>query len=996
MASGISKFKFISPGIFINEIDDSKLPADPQVDPGPTIIGRARKGPGMRPLTVSSFDEFVQVYGTPDPGAEGGDSWRNNDFDGATYGPYAAQAWLNSEQSPINFVRLLGTESPLNDGSSAAMAGWTTDISTATSTYTTNGGAYGLFLIDSGSFAAIDGIEPAIDHCNTGSLAAVWYLNSGFMTLTGTIKDGTSTLAADVTSSAGTLFASKGANSEFSAVVYGSDGAIKQKTCFNLDRASDKYIRKVFNTNAAQTNSGLVSTTSPSYYTYWLGETYDQFFNSRVSGSAAGTTIAYIAALESGTVNKADMQSPYVNAQTPVFFGQDLSDADQYTETSMQELFHFVARDLGASAHDYKVSIQGLQAAPYPAIDPYGTFNVVIRRAEDNDGRQVVVERFDGCNLNPLSENYVAAQIGDRYTEWDTEGGRFRHFGTYNSRSTYVRVVMNSEVEAGSPAIAQQLPVGYFAPYVYQGFSVFSGSDNLGAFNATTASISSAATAILTLMTASTDIPAFVTEGAACAGAVLTTTTIEAHRTHPQWVGKYEFPTFVTRVSASEGGTTPENAHFGIRTTLSADSTRFDHSYRDICRPRPYGSGPLSSFTAQTGYVRPWVFTLDNIVSGSSRGGVPNWYYASGSRRRQDSFTAQSGKSLRDLLEFGIDSFTAPLCGGFDGLNIAERDPFRNSQWTNSSTAVNSYSMDALQRAVKTVADPERVITNLITAPGIWRKQVTDDIIDVCENRGDALALIDIEDAGTPLNTEGTAFSTATQRRPSVTGSVTKLRAREINSSYACAYFPWVKVRDPNSSAILDMPPSVVALGTFGSSQASTELWFAPAGFVRGGLSAGAAGLPVTGVQYRLTSKERDTLYASNINPIATFPNEGIVIFGQKTLQVTRSALDRINVRRLMVYVKKEISKMAAGVLFDPNTDVTWGRFTSKANPFLASVKARFGLSDFLVVLDKTTTTDDLVDRNIMYAKIFLKPTKAIEFIALDFIITRQGASFND
>ena len=192
------------------------------------------------------------------------------------------------------------------------------------------------------------------------------------------------------------------------------------------------------------------------------------------------------------------------------------------------------------------------------------------------------------------------------------------------------------------------------------------------------------------------------------------------------------------------------------------------------------------------------------------------------------------------------------------------------------------------------------------------------------------------------------------------------------------------------------MPPSVAALGTFASSQAKTELWFAPAGFVRGGLSNGAAGLPVTGVEYRLTANERDELYAANINPIAQFPNEGIVIFGQKTLQITRSALDRINVRRLMIFVKKEISKMATTVLFDPNVDTTWARFTSRAEPFLSSIRSRFGLSDFRVVLDRTTTTDDLVDRNIMYAKIFLKPTKAIEFIALDFIITRQGASFDD
>jgi hypothetical protein len=154
--------------------------------------------------------------------------------------------------------------------------------------------------------------------------------------------------------------------------------------------------------------------------------------------------------------------------------------------------------------------------------------------------------------------------------------------------------------------------------------------------------------------------------------------------------------------------------------------------------------------------------------------------------------------------------------------------------------------------------------------------------------------------------------------------------------------------------------------------------------------------LPVLQTALRLNSKDRDNLYEANINPIATFPAEGIVIFGQKTLQVTPSALDRINVRRLMIYLKKEISRMASTVLFDPNVEVTWKRFLDQANPFLASVKSRFGLTDYRVILDNTTTTPDLVDRNIVYAKIMLKPARAIEFIALDFVITNTGASFAD
>ena len=226
--------------------------------------------------------------------------------------------------------------------------------------------------------------------------------------------------------------------------------------------------------------------------------------------------------------------------------------------------------------------------------------------------------------------------------------------------------------------------------------------------------------------------------------------------------------------------------------------------------------------------------------------------------------------------------------------------------------------------------------------------------------------------------------------------AIAALTSRQINSSYACTYYPWVQVRDSNSARPLWVPPSVIALGVMANSEAKSEVWFAPAGFNRGGLTEGSAGLPVTGVTYKLTSKERDSLYEASVNPIASFPSEGIVVFGQKTMQVERSALDRINVRRLMIYIKKQVSRISSTLLFDQNVSVTWDRFLNRVNPFLASIQSRLGLTEFRVILDDTTTTPDLVDQNIMYAKIFLKPARSIEFIAVDFVITRSGASFDD
>ena len=282
---------------------------------------------------------------------------------------------------------------------------------------------------------------------------------------------------------------------------------------------------------------------------------------------------------------------------------------------------------------------------------------------------------------------------------------------------------------------------------------------------------------------------------------------------------------------------------------------------------------------------------------------------------------------------------------------------------------------------------------NSAAIPGITNESLTAYLLEVCEERADALAVIDLKGGFKPRHESRDSLS---DRKGKLKSVIDNIEARNLNNSYGAAYYPWVKVRDDINGTFVDMPPSVVALGVLANTERSADVWFAPAGFRRGGLSQGAGGLPVLGVETKLTSRNRDDLYEVNINPIASFPAEGIVVFGQKTLQATQSALDRINVRRLMIYVKRGISRIASQTLFQPNVSATWSSFKSKADNFLSDVKVRFGVDDFRVVLDETTTTADLIDRNIMYAKIFIKPTRAIEFIAVDFIITRSGASFED
>ena len=405
-----------------------------------------------------------------------------------------------------------------------------------------------------------------------------------------------------------------------------------------------------------------------------------------------------------------------------------------------------------------------------------------------------------------------------------------------------------------------------------------------------------------------------------------------------------------------------------------------------------------------------WYFSLDDVrneaITASSdlqSTYKTNAVYDSGSRVAGTSYTAQAESggtyataSYTNVLDAGWNQFTTCLHGGFSGMDITEREPFNNTRALSSDKdATTSYAFNSVSIAINSIADAERVEMNMACMPGITNNDLNRRLADVCEDRGDALAILDLQGGYTP-DTEDS--SSQNSRLGSVDNTVDNLKdTLKLNNSYACAYYPWVQIRDTISGGSLWAPPSVVALGAISYGQATSQLWFAPAGFTRGGLSANnAAGIPVINVKQKLTSKERDKLYDHNINPIASFPAEGIVIFGQKTLQVTPSALDRINVRRLLIHLKREISRMAATVLFDQNVESTWARFTSVAEPFLREVKAGLGITDYRLILDSTTTTPDLVDRNIMYAKIIIKPARAIEFIAIDFVITDSGAAFED
>lgn len=319
--------------------------------------------------------------------------------------------------------------------------------------------------------------------------------------------------------------------------------------------------------------------------------------------------------------------------------------------------------------------------------------------------------------------------------------------------------------------------------------------------------------------------------------------------------------------------------------------------------------------------------------------------------------------------------------GGFDGQSpsvpslIGNEILPTNQQGLDCATNKSTGSY-AYRQCLNALANADEFDFNLITTPGINyddHAYVSSLVIDICERRGDAFYIMDISH-------NQLAGDASIQ-------TVVDL-ASQFDTNYAATYYPWVKVQETNTNRIINVPPSVVMMSVFAANDKVSAEWFAPAGLNRGGIPTAVA------VADRLTHTERDTLYEGHVNPIAAFPGQGVVAWGQKTLQRNPSALDRINVRRLLIALKKFIASSSRYLVFEQNVSTTRQRFLNIVNPYLESVQQRSGIYAFKVIMDDSNNTPDLVDRNILYGQIYIQPTRTAEFIVLDFNVLPSGAVF--
>ncbi len=312
--------------------------------------------------------------------------------------------------------------------------------------------------------------------------------------------------------------------------------------------------------------------------------------------------------------------------------------------------------------------------------------------------------------------------------------------------------------------------------------------------------------------------------------------------------------------------------------------------------------------------------------------------------------------------------------GSFNGAVGSNIPTGRAANYYNNISSADSQGLEGTDytNAISLMSNVDEYKYNVIAVPGLLNSEHSTQITSIVNNtiaRGDSISVIDLVKYNTAIATAIT-------------------QAAGFDSSYAATYWPWLQTIDPNIGEQVWIPASTMIPGVYAFTDASSDPWFAPAGITRGGLGQ------VTRAERKLSAGNRDDLYEANINPIATFPQSGVVVFGQKTLQKRASALDRINVRRLLISLKSFISQIADNLVFEQNSASTRNNFLSQVNPYLESVQQRQGLYAFKVVMDDTNNTPDVVDRNELIGQIFIQPTRTAEYIMLDFNVLPTGAEF--
>jgi hypothetical protein len=959
----MSEQTFKSPGFFETEIDlSAPTKSSPPTPAG--IIGTSQKGPAFTPVTVGSFKEFTDIFGQPD---------------GKKYGPYAVQKFLEHRDA-VTFVRVLGAGGGAK-GAEEANAGFKLTGTSVTASDSADDAARVdgniQFLIANHNAVAneVAGYPIFTDNETTTSdtddmkiVRAMIMVPDGARVLVAPaaatepeLLTGTTILASDSTSIGSGDF-----RLILSGVTGGDDDGLDGVKIFSasLNPASPLYL-----TNILNTSSDLFADEGHLLYADFPVE--DEIAVVTDNGSSKAVWIA-----SDITENKlGNFEQRYSGAKTTSFVSQPMGGIQH-------ELFHFETLSHGSQMNEeFKVTIADHKLSSDPD-DTWATFTVQIRRFGDTDKSKQIIELFSGCNLNPSSPNYIAKKIGNKkvYFNFDTaeKDRQLISSGAFANKSNYVRIVMGEIVSSGGipdttlpfgfkgipmPAVTDleywngtaSTPVtSYFPPMPYR-------------FKVTKGNIESP--------TAYTGEPGIneAVDGRLC------------------WGLKHTI-----------AGNLAEANYSGKRNTLISSFTKFLGTSLDS------GSNNSNDFTlarvalsktqaALLGSVKDEMLSAAYIRNGSITSDIITDDVGS-----LDRVTFASLITTGDVSDFNRFSkymkFTNVFYGASDGTNILNRDEAALNDKASSdagaglnSVGVANNTVNSFRMASRILANPMSSIVDLVALPGMRDPLLTRYVAKLMKDYQLGLYVMDMPS----FDEDGIRVFDNDSLNPDTGATISAFIGLGFDNNYVATYYPDIKfpaqivaADGSEFTTTIEAPSSIAALKAIAYTDVSGGPWFAPAGFNRASLDF------VDGTTVRLNTADRDALYEAGINPIASFPNSGYVIFGQKTLQIAKTSLDRVNVRRMLLKVKREIGNIAKNFLFEMNNAKTRAKFIAQVTPKLAAIQSQQGIDKFSVTMDSTNNTAVDIENNRMNGRIVLVPTRAIEYVAIDFIVTNSGVSF--
>ena len=981
-----------SPGVSAREIDLSQ-PGTVTIQGTPAVvIGTAEKGPAFVPVSFATLNDFTSKFGPSN---------------GKKFGPIAVAEWIRNARSGA-YVRTLGIgkgEKALASGK-VEKAGFVVGAKQVqangivqSNAKAGGGGPVGrtFFLgaimseSNGSSYFQDSGINTPM---SASILRGVLMFPSGVLpglsgsgasnpTTASLIAYSTYAAASNAGAAYGSMDLSANGGSTFAMYLNGYTGDYAKVISASMDPGSSNYFGKVFNTDPQS-----IETKGHLLYAHWDVDPAMAVISPISHGHEGHRTRVLISSGAGGrndfaggsdyVPNYEGFEYRFTHAKTPFIISQTLGNTEK-------NLFRFHALDAGTYGNDkVKVSIANIQKSR-DVNNKYGSFDVLVRRFSDYDTNPIILEKFIGCDLNPNSPRYIARIIGDQNVFYDFEKATANQKlvveGSYANQSAYIRVEVNSLVDAGSMN-AEALPVGFRGPF----HLVTSGSSMLSA--EVTGSWSDLGSNMNAKMLCMNQTPLLYRKSIASG------TGNKARVVSDLYWGIQN--TKVSDIDTPNDGT-------AINSTMENWTKYFpgyEGSYPAWVGANE-GTADDNSSVLDADKFENGKFTLERVLiktkSSADQVDPTEWSNASYVRTGVDPSTTgyrflNVNKDFAQQASRRYYKFTTILQGGFDGVNIFDKDKaemlnpaaLREISDADTQGGTGGPTVAAYRKALDVVAEKSSIDIQLLAIPGIREPSVTDYAIDKTEERFDALYVMDIEECD---YTGTSGVITGSVQEVSVTNTAAKLQARGLDTSFAAAYFPDCLVRDPASGANVRCPPSVAVLGAMALNDRVAHPWFAPAGFTRGAL------VTTEQVQVKMNRSNLDTLYEVDINPITSFPtSQGVVVFGQKTLQQAQSALDRVNVRRLLIDIRRKVRKVANTIIFEPNREATLARFSGAVQPILARIQAQQGLDRFKVIIDSSTTTQLDVENNTVRGKIFLQPTKAVEFISLDFVVTNQGA----